>query len=77
MLGFSFSKLIVLLIIIVVVWHGFKVTRKWRQNFTKESLERKNNFVNATPENMEKCSVCATFVPISVAKSCGRNSCPY
>ena len=82
MLGFSLSKLLVLLLIIAVVWYGFKIVT--RRNRPVERDREKGRIGakaagedKATVHDMETCSVCGTFVPTAAARDCGRDGCPY
>jgi len=77
LLGFSLSKLIVLSIIIMIVWYGFRILRRRNQVQNLKSDQEKINSSKSNPEDMEKCKVCTTFIPIAVAKNCGRDGCPY
>ena len=83
MLGFSLSKLLVLAAIIALVWYGFK----WvgRVNRLREAREARSAKPGAKVEggaageveDMAKCEVCGTFVPVHGARDCGRKGCPY
>ena len=61
----------------MIVWYGFKFLRRRNQVQGPKSDQENVNSKNLNPEDMEKCKVCATFVPLTVAKNCGRVGCPY
>ena len=61
----------------MIVWYGFKFLRRRNQAQGLKSDQEKINSNKSIPEDMEKCKVCTTFVPLSVAKNCGRGGCPY
>ena len=80
MFGFSLPKLIVLVIILFVVWHGFK----WmaRVNQVRERREAERDRLAASKaasgaQDMVRCAVCDTFVTARGARHCGRDRCPY
>ena len=86
MLGFSIGKLLVLGAIIAFVWYGFKLIGRRNQRVSRpESPPGKlgrnpGRAAGEAPENvedMDKCARCGTFVPVSAAKHCGREDCPY
>ena len=82
MLGFSLSKIIVLVLIIAAVWYGFKLLARRGQSVGQD---RKIGRIGPKPadndkttvHDMETCSVCGTFVPTGAARACGREGCPY
>ena len=66
MLGFSFPKIILLCIIMLIVWYGFKLIEKRthiKQN--KSPNKRKNNnkskFKADNVQDLEKCDVCNNY----------------
>lgn len=77
---FSISKIIFTLVVVVLVWQGFKWLSRRQDNLASgsggkgggESAERPADGV----EEMVKCSACGTFVSPS-SRSCGRDDCPY
>ena len=82
MLGFSIGKLLVLGAIIAFVWYGFKLIGRRNQRVsTPEPPPGKPGpqpgDAPADAEDMDKCALCGTFVPVSAAKHCGREDCPY
>ena len=82
MLGFSLGKIIVLLLIIMVVWYGFKVVARRGQSVGRDKTGEKlgkdrDDASRDTVHDMERCRVCGTFVPAAAARACGRDGCPY
>ncbi len=91
--GFSLTKLIFTVLVIVVIWKGFKFfgrlqdvkirTRK-AENLKRRAAAQAGNKAGvkaAKPPDktadMTECPVCATFVVASGAEACGREDCPY
>ena len=77
MLGFSLPKLIVLGLIVVAIWYGFKFFG--RDKFSPKSKVREEKNQKATPEtvDMAQCDVCDAFVASEDTTFCGRDGCPY
>jgi hypothetical protein len=79
---FSVSKLLVLILVIGAVWYGFKIFARRNQGIDSRKKSghvdhgRQDASVNNV-QDMQSCTVCGTFVPNDVAKSCGRDACPY
>ena len=79
---FSVSKILVLIVIIAVVWYGFKIIARRNRNMGSRQPRghigsgRQEASGKAT-QDMESCAVCGTFVPNASAKGCGRDACPY
>lgn len=84
MLGFSLGKFLLLAIIIVIVWYGFKYMQRvdnMRQTLRRE-MERQRK--SAPPgargiaaEDLVKCARCGAYVAASSATNCGRPDCPW
>ncbi len=91
--GFSLTKLIFTVLVIVVIWKGFKFfgrlqdvkihTRK-TENLKRRAAAQAGNKAGKGPdktpdgtEDMTECPVCAIFVVASGAEACGRGDCPY
>jgi uncharacterized protein len=89
---FSFSKLLLLALVIGAVWYGWR----WFQRVDavrREQLRRQAapqptaasprrdaqpEPVRSVPaEDMEKCPECGAYVAPRSAVSCGRTGCPY
>jgi hypothetical protein len=79
MLGFSFTKIIVLAAIVAAVWYGFKFVSRLEQRRKEELAESRK----AEPADMKdvgemiKCPKCDAFVAANGAMNCGRSKCPY
>jgi uncharacterized protein len=86
MFGFpSLNKLLVLALIILVVWQGFKFLGQL-DRARKEALRQQAKAKTARPpaagtanqvEDMVKCRVCGAYMPARGAVSCGKPNCPY
>ncbi len=91
--GFSLTKLIFTVLVVIVIWKGFKFfgrlqdvkirTRK-DENLKRRSAVQAGNKAGKGPDknpdktaDMTECPVCATFVVASGAEACGREDCPY
>ncbi len=79
MLGMSVGKLLVLVLIIVGVWYGFKLFSRLESARKGELKDEGRKPARKGPEaeEMVSCPVCGTYVPSSNAGSCGRPDCPY
>jgi uncharacterized protein len=85
MLGFSLGKLIVLIVVILVVWYGYKYVARLEQ--IRQALHRARRAAEAqqrgggTPrlkaEDMVKCRACGAYVAAEGAGRCGRGDCPW
>ena len=74
MFGFSFTKIVVLLVAIVVVWQAFKYFGQGGQaNRVKGKKE-----APADPARIdtEECAVCGVYVS-GAAGGSGKKDCPY
>ncbi len=83
MLGLSFSKLIVLAILIALVWYGFKYAARVeaiRRSVREEAARRQARPGVRPPrsvENLVKCQQCGAFVAATGATNCGKPGCPW
>jgi uncharacterized protein len=93
MLGFSFTKLIVLAAVVAAVWYGFKYIgrlermnkqgRKTGERTLGERLRKaahKKSGSAGEPghiEDTEQCPVCKAYVAVEGVENCGRPGCPY
>ena len=90
MFGFSLTKILFTLAVVIIVWQGYK----WlgRMQTRRDAIARENArgtgrggraaAAAAAPspaevEDMVECTVCGAFVPARGAVSCGRGECPY
>jgi hypothetical protein len=80
-LGGGFGKLIVLILVILAVWYGYKYVN--RVNEIREALRRKaaprperGGARRIKAEDMTKCRACGAYVAEGAA-SCGRPDCPF
>jgi membrane protein implicated in regulation of membrane protease activity len=84
MFGFSLPKLIFTVLVVVVVFYGFKAVSQLQERRERQVASRgksggggKAAKRSAGVEDMVACDVCGTFVPARSARSCGRGDCPY
>jgi hypothetical protein len=79
MFGLSFGKLLVLIVLIAVVWYGFKHvarTEKVRQEAAKKRAPAAGPR-RVEAEDMVKCGACGAYVAARGASNCGRSDCPW
>jgi len=76
-----FSKLLTLVLLIAVVWYGYRyVARINDRARAKRKLETGNGGLprpRPNAEEMIRCAVCNVYVSATKATSCGRPDCPY
>jgi len=91
MFGFSISKLLFTVAIVLAIWYGFKWVGRMQVRRDAEAKERlharrRGGPVNAPPppntaamdaQEMVKCPACGDYVPAHGARHCGRDDCPY
>ena len=84
MFGFSLPKLIFTVLVVVVVFYGFKAISQLQERREKQVADRASARGtdaaakrSAGVEDMVACATCGTFVPTRSARSCGRGDCPY
>lgn len=80
----SFTKLLVLAAIILVVWYGFRfIGRLDAQRKLQAKQEARASGTasrsSAVPdaEEMIACPACRAYVPARHSSNCGRADCPY
>lgn len=90
MFGLSFTKLLLLAILIMIVWYGFKYAARIeavKQALRAEALRRRQAGgvgrrgemrSTARPvEDLVKCQRCGAFVSSQGAANCGKPQCPW
>jgi uncharacterized protein len=86
MFGLSFTKLLVLAVLILIVWYGFKYAARIeavKQAVRAEALRRRQPGgaemrSTARPvEDLVKCRQCGSFVAAQGAANCGKPQCPW
>ncbi len=87
MFGFSLTKLLFTVFVVLLVWNGYKWINRvqaLRRQRDRDNFERASSSAAkaARPsaidaEDMVKCPVCGDFVPALGPLSCGRPDCPY
>lgn len=81
MFGFGFTKLAVLILIVLAIWYGFKFVGqldKARKESQANKPPRQSGSGN-TPdvEDTVQCPVCGAYVVAKTASPCERPDCPY
>jgi len=84
MLGLSFTKLLVLAILVAVVWYGFKysarveaIRRNLREEIARRQAETRPRPPARSVEDLIKCPKCGAFVSATSATNCGKPECPW
>ena len=85
MFGFSLQKLLFTILVIAVVWYGFKMIARLQEKRSggdersrrAPSRRRRRRGAPVEAEEMVACALCGTFVATRNARSCGRDDCPY
>ena len=89
MFGLSFTKLLMLAILILIVWYGFKYAARIEavtQSRRAETPRRRqggNGDGDTRPpsprpvEDLVKCQRCDSFVAAQGAANCGKSQCPW
>ena len=76
MFGFSLPKIVVLMVIIALVWYGFKVFSRGRKLENPRGDDEVTVSTPDQPVDMEACSVCGDYVAKG-STSCGTEDCPF
>jgi uncharacterized protein len=76
MFGIGFGKLLLLVLIVVAVWYGFKFVGRLDRKRKRDLAEKKNKDIDSIGK-MDKCPTCGTYVVADRARNCGRQGCPY
>ena len=76
MFGFSLPKLLVLILIIAVIWYGFKSFGGGSRRGRRVEREDEDRDQGGTAVEMSRCGVCGDYVPED-AEDCGKAGCPY
>ena len=64
MLGFSFPKIILLSVIMLIIWYGFKLIEKRthiKENKPSNKNKNKSKFKVDNVQDLEKCDVCNNY----------------
>ena len=80
MLGFSPGKLLVFILLIAVVWFGFRFVNRVEQirRGVREELKRRQQPPRRLQaEDLVKCAVCGVYVSAHGAVACDRADCPW
>ena len=89
MLGISITKLLFTIVVVLVVWKGFKWFKRLKKNCTtsagnvnargnqKKSSKSRGAFGVLDTVEMTKCTTCEIYIPMAGAVFCGKDGCPY
>ena len=72
-------EIVVLVLIAIVVWYGFKLIGRGFQKGRDgmDEARRKKPESKDDTVAMVQCSVCSDFVPEGSATDCDKDNCPY
>jgi len=79
MFGASFSKLLLLVLVVLAVWYGYKYVMRVgqvRQEAARNRTAGPKPSAALRAEDTQKCPACGAYVTRG-ATSCGRADCPY
>jgi hypothetical protein len=79
MLGLSPGKLLVFILLVAVVWTGYRLVNRIEQirRSVREELKRHQPQPRRLPaEDLVKCAVCGVYVSAHGGDACGRADCP-
>ncbi len=80
MFGLSPSKILFTVLVIAVVWYGFKwLGQLQKRNGGKSAKDPDQVNRDAAPatEDLVACSLCGDYVSATRASNCGRADCPH
>ncbi len=86
MLGIGLGKLFLVVILVLVIWYGFKYVNRVeeiRQTFKRAArdaaarAQARRSPPKLVAEDMVKCRSCGVYVTASGATNCGRGDCPW
>ena len=90
MLGISLGKLLLLALLVLAIWYGFKYVNRIEE--VRQTLKRaardaaarsqartqaRQGAPSIQAEDMVKCPACGVYVTKSGATNCGRADCPW
>ncbi len=78
----SLPKILLTAAVIFAVWYGFHRFSKrqapdGKARPRKEEMQESRYAEVTDAEDMAKCPICGTYVPLDAPRSCGRTDCPY
>ncbi len=83
MFGFSLPKLLLLVVVAVAAWYGFKWLQQQRIGSIADAWEKlRNQFsppASAPPKSEEtiSCKICGAYVVARDPTACDRTDCPF
>jgi uncharacterized protein len=77
MLGFSLSKLLVLILIVAAIWYGFKWIGRLDRERKAKLRESESGRRDGTGRDLVQCAACGTYVTEWLGRCPeGRRDCP-
>lgn len=82
MFGLSLGKFVLLVLLVLVVWYGFKYVNRVEaiRRALREELKRRQGGQRRPTipaEDLVKCAQCGAYVAARGATPCGRTDCPW
>lgn len=84
MLGLSLGKLLILILLIGIVWYGFKyvqrveeIRQRLRRQMDGQGRGAGQDGNSRVAEDLVKCPRCGAYVAAKSRASCGRADCPW
>jgi len=85
--GFSIPKLLLLIVLLLVVWYGFKLIEhrtsrrdeieKAAEAAVRRNVEQRQSKERASSVETAECATCGSFVPRESPTACERSDCPH
>ncbi len=76
MFGFSLTKLLFTVAVVVFIWYGFKWVGRLKAR-RDAGASRRVRDEGGGAEDMVECAACGDYVSARAAIHCGRPECPY
>ncbi len=77
MFGLSLSKIVLTTAVVLVVWYGFKYFNRLARSYKLGARGGQAAEASSTMEDLQKCTICNTFVAERHVPSCDRDECPH
>lgn len=77
MFGLSISKILLTAAVIFAVWYGFKHFARLSGSSGSPTVKPGEGEETPAVEDLQKCTVCGTYVARDTAVTCDRADCPH
>jgi hypothetical protein len=83
MLGFSLPKFLLFVLLLAIVWFGYRymsrvdAIRRAVREEVKRRRQQGRGPASIEAEDLVKCAQCGAYVAARGASSCGRKDCPW